>query len=245
MDHAALNWPTRLKIILGIARGLAYLHAELNSSDIPHGNLKSGNVLLRHDFEPLLVDYGFVPLINPSVASQALFAYRSPESLAHRHVSPKSDVYCLGIIILEVLTGKFPSQYLNNTKGGTDVIAWTSSAMFENKVAELIDPAIVISEKASVPDMERLIRIGAACVEPSLEERPDVKEACRRVEDLAADVKRAEAAAAAAKVEAKDGGAESNESMVREGFGSMSAKRTGSITDRSISSGDTNSFAIS
>ncbi|KAF2300936.1 hypothetical protein GH714_018435 [Hevea brasiliensis] len=89
-SHAELNWPDRLKIVEGIARGLDYLHTELATCDLPHGNLKSSNVLLSPDNEPLLSEFGFSPLINPSIVGQALIAHKAPEA-AQFGVSPKCD----------------------------------------------------------------------------------------------------------------------------------------------------------
>ncbi|KAF2323585.1 hypothetical protein GH714_036227 [Hevea brasiliensis] len=79
-SHSELNWPTRLKIVQGIARGLGYLHTELASCALPHGNLKSSNVLLSPDNEPLLSDFGYNTLANPSVVGQALLPIR-PQKL--------------------------------------------------------------------------------------------------------------------------------------------------------------------
>ncbi|XP_029119458.2 pollen receptor-like kinase 3 [Elaeis guineensis] len=236
-DHAALDWGTRLGIAQGIARGLAYLHEELKSVDIPHGNLKSANVLLTADFKPVLVDYGFVPLVNPSTASATLFAYKSPESLHHRHVSPKSDVYCLGVILLELLTGKFPSQYLTNAKGGTDVVLWATSAISEGREAELLDPAIVAGAKKSVPEMKRLLRVGVECVEPELDRRPEVAEAAAKIEEVVT---------AHAAAESERAPPPSHTAYVRDGVGERSARRVGGVGERSARRNDDSvSFAIS
>ncbi|KAG0482999.1 hypothetical protein HPP92_011083 [Vanilla planifolia] len=232
-DNAALNWPTRLKIIQGIARGMAYLHAELNSIDVPHGNLKSGNVLLTNDFDPLLVDYGFIPLVNPSHASQTMFAYKSPEALLQRQVSPKSDVYCLGIIILELLSGKFPSQYLNNTKGGTDLVLWAGTIVREDVPASILDPSITEGHKAEMLEMERMVRLAAELIEADPDRRPDMKEAAKRIEEVVA-------AADACRKQTAGASSVSHTALVTGG-----APRTGSITERSRSTGDNNSFAIS
>ncbi|PKU84927.1 pollen receptor-like kinase 3 [Dendrobium catenatum] len=180
-EHAALDWPTRLKIIRGIARAMSYLHAELDSYDLPHGNLKTGNVLLGPDFEPILADYGLIALVNPAAAPNVLFAFKSPEA---PHVSPKSDVYCFGVVILEIITGKFPSQYLNNTKGGIDVVHWGASAVAERREADLIDPQIM-GLAASGPEMIRMLRVGVACTKLGPEERPGMKEAAEMVEEIA------------------------------------------------------------
>lgn len=185
-----LNWSARLKIVQGIAKGLGYLHSELASFDLPHGNLKSSNVLLGPEYEPLISDFGFSPLINPASVSQAMFAYKAPEFTRHGQVSPKSDVYCLGIIILEILTGKFPSQYLDTGKGGTDVAQWVTSAISEGRdLAELLDPEIanVTSSRNSLGEMKRLLHIGAACTESDPERRLSTMEAIRRIEEIPAE----------------------------------------------------------
>lgn len=183
-----LSWPTRLRIIRGIARGMAYIHTELASSDLPHGNLKSSNVILGPNLEPLLIDYGYSPLVAPQQASQALFAYRAPESIQHRHVSHKSDVYCLGILVLEIVTGKFPSQYLNNGEGGTDVVQMVVSAISERRESDVYDPEISGSEE-SHQSMERCLWLGAACAESNPDKRPDMLEAVRQIEEIvAADI---------------------------------------------------------
>ncbi|CAA2972466.1 pollen receptor-like kinase 3 [Olea europaea subsp. europaea] len=183
ISHAELNWPVRLMIVQGIARGLGYLHAELASLELPHGNLKSSNVLLTATYEPLLTDYGFCSLINSTQGSQVLVAYKSPEAVLQHPVSPKSDVYCLGIIIFEILTGKFPSQYHNNGKGGVDLVQWVKSAIAEGREGELYDPDIA-SSKNSLGEMEQLLHIGAACTENNPEQRLDIPEAIRRIEGI-------------------------------------------------------------
>ncbi|XP_059318426.1 pollen receptor-like kinase 3 [Lycium ferocissimum] len=181
--HAQLNWPTRVKIIQGVASGMKFLHSEFASYDVPHGNLKSSNILLTANNEPLLTDYAFYPLLNNSQALQSLFAYKSPEAILNQQISPKSDVYCLGIIILEILTGKFPSQYLSNQKCGTDVVQWARSAIEENRASELIDPQIATA-KDSLEMMEKFLHIGAACTESDHDKRIDMKEAIRRIEEI-------------------------------------------------------------
>jgi serine/threonine protein kinase len=162
---------------------MGFLHTEFASYDLPHGNLKSSNVLLGEDYEPLLSDYAFQPLINTPNAVQAMFAYKSPEYIQYQQVSPKSDVYCLGIIILEILTGKFPSQYLSNGKGGTDVVQWVLSSMYERREEELIDPEL-LSYTNSRDQIFQLLRIGAACTEGNPEQRLDLREAIRRIEEV-------------------------------------------------------------
>ncbi|KAJ1258439.1 hypothetical protein BS78_10G074900 [Paspalum vaginatum] len=184
MDYAALDWPMRLKVAVGVARGVAFLHAELASHEVPHGNLKSANILLAPDFEPLLVDFGFSGLMNQTQSPHSMLAYRAPECVAGHLASAKADVYCLGIVLLELLTGKFPAQYLQNAKGGTDLVMWATSALADGFERDLFDPAVMAAWKFALPDMTRLMRVAVDCVEVDLEKRPDMKEAAARVEEV-------------------------------------------------------------
>ncbi|KAK4432786.1 Pollen receptor-like kinase [Sesamum alatum] len=182
--HSELNWPTRLKIIKGVARGMGFLHTEFGTYDLPHGNLKSSNILLSPGYEPLLTDYALFSLISSSQSAQALFAYKSPEAVLYQLLSPKSDVYCLGIVILEIMTGKFPSQYLNNQKGGTDVVQWARQSISEGRVAELIDPEIANGSSSSLDQMEKMLQIGVTCTESNHESRIEMREAIRSIEEI-------------------------------------------------------------
>ncbi|KAL8056024.1 hypothetical protein ABFX02_04G092700 [Erythranthe guttata] len=187
-SHAELTWPVRLKIIKGIARGLGYLHNQLSSLDLPHGDLKSSNVILTDEYEPLIVDYGFCSLISGARAAQTLTAFKSPEALVDRYISPKCDVYCLGVVILEIITGKFPSFYLNRGEhGGIDIVQWVQSAVSERKEEDLFDPDIEISDKDWLGEMKKVLHIGAACTESKPELRLDLTEAVRRIECLRVD----------------------------------------------------------
>lgn len=185
-SHCELNWPDRLKIVQGIARGLGYLHTELASYDLPHGNLKSSNVLLTPDNEPLLSEYGFSPLTNPSVIGQAQIAYKAPE-IAKFGISPKCDVYCLGLIILEILTGKYPCQYINNDKEGIDLVQFVEPAISAGKECEILDPGIASSSN-SLGDMKQLLHIGVHCAANNPTQRLDLREAIRRIESIKLEI---------------------------------------------------------
>ena len=182
-SQGELNWPTRLKIIKGIASGLKYLYAELSEYDLPHGNLKASNIFLSSNFEPLLSDYGFFKMVSPTQAAQGMFSYKAPESVENQQVSLKGDVYCLGIVILEVLTGKFPSQYLNAGKGGTNVIQWVRSAIEDEKESEFLDPDIASSTN-SVEAMVQLLRLGSSCTETDPNKRPSMESVIRMIEEM-------------------------------------------------------------
>ncbi|KAL4589298.1 hypothetical protein LXL04_002204 [Taraxacum kok-saghyz] len=181
--HTELSWGSRLKIIQGIAQGLGYIQNELATLELPHGNLKSSNVLIGPGYQPVLMDFGLQHMVDKHHVANALAAYKVPEAAQNGQLSPKSDVYCLGIIILETLTGKFPSQYVNSGQGGTDVVQWVKSAMEEHREVELLDPAISGSSKY-IGEMRKLLHIGAACTESDPGSRLEIRDVICSIENL-------------------------------------------------------------
>jgi hypothetical protein len=95
-------------------------------------------------------------------------------------------VYCLGVVLLELLTGRFPAQYAHNANGGTDLVKWASSSTAEGVEHDLFDPAVVTASKFALPDMARLVRVAIDCVEADPEKRPDMKQVAARVEEVVA-----------------------------------------------------------
>lgn len=179
-----LDWPTRLKIVKGVARGLAYLYDELPVLTLPHGHLKSSNVLLNDTFQPLLTDYALVPVMNSAHATQVMVAYKSPEVAQFGHPSKKSDVWSLGILILEILTGKFPANFLHKgSSGSTDLATWVGLVMEEEWNSEVFDCDMRDTENGQ-GEIQKLLKIGLECCEEIVEKRMEMREAVERIEEL-------------------------------------------------------------
>ncbi|KAG7586797.1 Protein kinase-like domain superfamily [Arabidopsis thaliana x Arabidopsis arenosa] len=181
-DHEEfqLDWPSRLKIIRGIARGMWYLHRELGFLNLPHGNLKSSNIFLAEDGEPLISEFGLQKLINPEAQSQSLVAYKSPEADRDGTVSAKSDVFSFGVVVLEILTGKFPSQYAGlNRAGGANLVEWIGSAVEQGGWMDLLHPTVVTAaaeDKILEEEIENVLRIGVRCTGEDPDQRPNMTE---------------------------------------------------------------------
>ncbi|XP_019176437.1 PREDICTED: pollen receptor-like kinase 4 [Ipomoea nil] len=179
-----LDWPTRLKIIKGVAKGLSYLYEELSTLTLPHGHLKSSNVLLDQTFNPLIADYALAPVTNKDHAQQFMVAYKSPESTHHDRVTRKTDVWSLGILILELLTGRFPANYLAQGKGASaDLAAWVNSVVREEWTGEVFDKEMG-GGKSGEGEMLKLLKIGMCCCEWEVGRRWDIMEAVERIEEL-------------------------------------------------------------
>ncbi|ESR39203.1 putative inactive receptor kinase [Citrus sinensis] len=145
-----LHWTSCLKIAEDVAQGLAYIH---RASWLIHGNLKSSNVLLGADFEARLTDYCLSVLSDSSsVEDPDTVAYKAPETRkSGRRATSKSDVYAFGVLLLELLTGKHPSQhpYL----APPDMLEWVRTMRVddgreENRLGMLTEVASVCSLKS-------------------------------------------------------------------------------------------------
>ncbi|XP_050157425.1 probable LRR receptor-like serine/threonine-protein kinase At4g31250 [Malus sylvestris] len=179
-----LNWPTRLMIIKGVARGLAYLYKEFPGLTLPHGHLKSSNVLLDHNFNPLLAEYALIPLVNTDHAQKFMVAFKSPEFYHNERSLKKTDVWSLGILIFEMLTGKFPANYLQPGKrANADLAAWVNSVVREEWTGEVFDKDMKGTTNGE-GEMLKMLKIGMCCCESSVERRWDWREVVDKIEEL-------------------------------------------------------------
>lgn len=176
-DHRSLDWTTRLKIVKGVAKGLLYLHNELPSLTPAHGHLKASNVLLDAAFNPLLNDYGLIPIVNKEQAEENMVAYKSPEYKESGKLTKKTDVWSFGYLILEILTRK-PSGVEKQAED-FDLAAWVESAVpdevFDHKMA---------GTSHSHGEMVKLLKIGLSCCQADVDSRPQIKEVVDEVEEI-------------------------------------------------------------
>ncbi|CAN1340367.1 Pollen receptor-like kinase 2 [Linum perenne] len=184
LGQPSLEWENRVKIIKGVSRGLSYLYKELPSVIAAHGHLKSNNVLLDENFEPYLTDYGLIPVINQENAQELMVAYKSPEYLRLGRVTKKTDVWALGMLILEVVTGKLSSTFLKQGGGGEDdLVSWVRLIPEDRWASEVVDKELR-EEEEEEGEMVKLVRIGLMCCEGDVDKRPDLKEVVGMIEEI-------------------------------------------------------------
>lgn len=150
---------------------------------VPHGHLKSSNVLLDGSFEPLLADYALIPAMNQTHASQIMVAYKSPECAERGRPSRKSDIWSFGILILELLTGKFPANYLRQGGAGTDLARWVNSVVREEWTGEVFDKEMGGTRNGD-GEMLKLLQIGMGCCETDVDKRWDLRMVLEKIQGL-------------------------------------------------------------
>lgn len=177
-----------MKIAEDVAQGLSYIHQAWR---LVHGNLKSSNVLLGSDFEACVTDYCLSVLAtnppqweeNPDSA-----AYKAPETRHSNHPqTPKSDVYAYGILLVELLTGRPPSQHLVSAPP-SDMMEWARSMREES------DPDVGSEDSEnSINKMGMLLEVAIACSSASPEQRPTMWQVLKQLQEIKETVSMPEA----------------------------------------------------
>ncbi|XP_015575707.3 probable leucine-rich repeat receptor-like protein kinase IMK3 [Ricinus communis] len=177
-----VDWPTRMKIAQGMARGLFYLH---NHENIIHGNLTSSNVLLDENANARIADYGLSRLMTAAantnvIATAGALGYRAPELSKLKKANTKTDVYSLGVIILEILTGKSPGEAMN----GVDLPQWVASIVKEEWTNEVFDLELMKDASTIGDELLNTLKLALHCVDPSPSARPEVQQVLQQLEEI-------------------------------------------------------------
>ncbi|RDX93427.1 Leucine-rich repeat receptor-like protein kinase PXC1, partial [Mucuna pruriens] len=176
-----LEWTTRISLVLGAARGVAKIHAEYSAAKVPHGNVKSSNVLLDKNGVACISDFGLSLLLNPVHAIARLRGYRAPEQEQQKRRSQQADVYSFEVLLLEVLTGRAPSsQYPSPARARMEE---EEVAVAEEWTAEVFDQEL-LRYKNIEEELVSMLHVGLACVVPQPEKRPTMVEVVKMIEDI-------------------------------------------------------------
>ncbi|KAJ0100130.1 hypothetical protein Patl1_21207 [Pistacia atlantica] len=175
-----LNWETRSNIALGAARAITYIHT--HGPVISHGNIKSSNILLSKSYEARVSDFGLAHLASPSSTPNRIDGYRAPEVTDARKVSQKADVYSFGVLLLELLTGKAPTQALLNEEG-VDLPRWVQSIVKEEWTSEVFDLELLRYQNVE-EDMVQLLQLAINCTVQYPDKRPSMTEVTGQIEEI-------------------------------------------------------------
>ncbi|KAL8146014.1 hypothetical protein AgCh_003953 [Apium graveolens] len=184
-----MTWKERLKILLGASRGLYYLHR----NNIIHRDIRPKNILLTHDYEPLLGGFGLARTeyesdlsCNQQVINTS--EYLAPEYAESGHITTKADVYAFGVVLLELVTGRGTTEKIVEKR---NLLEWARPLINERKYAELIDPRIVGPSEAY--QFLLLMRLTERCLCEDLQKRLSMDEVVLALEHIMQENSRSEA----------------------------------------------------
>ncbi|XP_052193554.1 PTI1-like tyrosine-protein kinase 1 isoform X2 [Diospyros lotus] len=182
-----LRWRERMRIAIGLARALDYLHSR--SPAVIHRDVKSSNVLLSDNWEPKLSDFGAAVTHHKTweVSGQAkpfrivgTFGYLAPEYMMYGKVDEKIDVYSFGVVLLELITGKEAIQ-TNLASNHESLVLWARSLLSSGLCERLIDP--YLKDDYDKDEMKTMMIAARLCLLHSSSRRPTMKKILQLFEE--------------------------------------------------------------
>ncbi|KAK4792191.1 hypothetical protein SAY86_022626 [Trapa natans] len=193
-DRPTIDWPTRLKVAVGSAKGLAYLHEDCHPKII-HRDIKAANILLDFKFEAKVADFGLAKFFsdtNTHVTTRVMgtFGYLAPEYASSGKLTEKSDVFSFGVMLLELITGRKPVD-TKNIYMDDSLVDWVSDEKLASPPNLPPFFPYVLSKRRARPKLTRALEDGNidSLVDPKLKGEYNHEEMARMIACAAACVR--------------------------------------------------------
>ncbi|KAF7034919.1 hypothetical protein CFC21_045869 [Triticum aestivum] len=183
-----LNWETRYQIVLGIAKGLSYLHQSCRECII-HCDIKPENILLDASLFPKIADFGMATFIGRNFSRvlttfRGTIGYLAPEWLSGIAITPKVDVYSFGMVLFEIISGRRNSPQENS--GTSDLVEYfpiqVISKLHGEDMQSLVDPRL--QDIFDLEQAKRVCKVALWCIQDNESQRPTMSEVVQVLEGL-------------------------------------------------------------
>ncbi|XP_031381056.1 probable serine/threonine-protein kinase PIX7 isoform X2 [Punica granatum] len=173
-----LPWSNRIKIALGAAKGLAFLHG--NPEPVIYRDFKTSNILLDSEYNAKLSDFGLAKAgpqgdkTHVSTRVVGTYGYAAPEYVMTGHLTSKSDVYSFGVVLLEILTGR-RSMDKKRPSGEQNLVTWARTYLADKrKLYQIVDPRLELNY--SIKGVQKVSQLAYSCLGRDPKSRPTVDE---------------------------------------------------------------------
>ncbi|PIN11575.1 Serine/threonine protein kinase [Handroanthus impetiginosus] len=182
-QHGTLTWEARMKVLLGTANALAYLHESIEPK-VVHRDIKSSNILIDDDFNAKVSDFGLAKLLDSGESHittrvMGTFGYVAPEYANSGLLNEKSDIYSYGVLLLEAVTGRDPVDY-GRPANEVNLVEWLKMMVGNRRAEEVVDPNLEV--RPTTRGLKRALLVALRCVDPDSEKRPKMSHVVRMLE---------------------------------------------------------------